>query len=188
MPASDEFWRRTSAAASLRLRPVPPPAPASVNFISIALIVSSCTKLFPILLVIWNPETLGPDDNPKPSSTSAMATFTEIAVSMVTALPMSTPPAAQLTPETMDLSPAISTAREGRHFPTPRLSALSSSVLDPLLSVMLSVTNTYLVWLNNIEALYILLDCGYLRAMMMAMGGQAARWIVERTLLNAIGL
>jgi hypothetical protein len=57
-----------------------------------------------------------------------------------------------------------------------------------MLSLLFSVTHTHLVLLNNIEALFILLDCGYVRAAAMALGGQLARWLVERLILSIVGL
>lgn len=75
-----------------------------------------------------------------------------------------------------------------RAFPTPRVASLASSLLDPLLSLVSSITNTHLVLFNNIEALYILLDCGYVRAVMLATGGHLARMVVERVGLSVVGL
>ena len=59
-------------------------------------------------------------------------------------------------------------------------------LLGSLLS--LSAVDTHLVLLSNIEALYILLGCGYLRAVALAIGGQVARWAVQRVVLGAVGL
>ncbi|EFE31880.1 uncharacterized protein ARB_01133 [Trichophyton benhamiae CBS 112371] len=50
---------RRSSTAPPQIRPIPPPALASRNAISTALLVSSCTKLFPILLVIWGTDASG---------------------------------------------------------------------------------------------------------------------------------
>jgi hypothetical protein len=44
------------------------------------------------------------------------------------------------------------------------------------------------VLLNNIEALLILLDCGYLAATGLAVAGAVARYVVERLILGAVGL
>jgi hypothetical protein len=52
----------------------------------------------------------------------------------------------------------------------------------------MGVANTHLVLLNNIEALYILIDCGYLRAVALAVAGQLARWTVERLMLGLFGI
>lgn len=59
-------------------------------------------------------------------------------------------------------------------------------VLASLLS--LGVVDTHLVLLSNIEALYILLGCGYLRAVAVAVAGQIARWAVQRVILGAVGV
>jgi hypothetical protein len=52
----------------------------------------------------------------------------------------------------------------------------------------LGATDTHLVLLSNIEALYILLGCGYLRAMALAVAGLVARWTVQRVILGAVGV
>jgi len=93
---------------------------ASPSAISTALLVSSCTKLFPILLVIWPTE-----------------------------------------------------ARESDSF-----------------GFAFRATN-YVGWavlLNNIEALLILLDCGYVVATGLAISGFVARWAVEGWFLSFVGL
>ncbi|THC97705.1 hypothetical protein EYZ11_002811 [Aspergillus tanneri] len=51
--------RRASTAPTQIIQPLPPPSPASPTAISTALLVSSCVKLFPILLVIWGPDGSG---------------------------------------------------------------------------------------------------------------------------------
>ena len=58
-------------------------------------------------------------------------------------------------------------------------------MLASLLS--LGVVDTHLV-LSNIEALYILLGCGYLRAVAVAVAGQIVRWAVQRVILGAVGV
>lgn len=96
------------------------PGHASPNAISTALLVSSCSKLFPILLVIWPTE-----------------------------------------------------ANEG----------------DPF-GFAFQASN-YVGWavlLNNIEALLILLNCGYRIATGLALAGVIARWLVESWILNLMGL
>ncbi|KAK2799500.1 hypothetical protein FQN50_008472 [Emmonsiellopsis sp. PD_5] len=180
---------RRSSTAPLRIEPIPPPSPASPSAISTALLVSSCTKLFPILLVIWSPESpdaaaaggntssaLGTTSSPSPlPATSASNLLTNTLSSAIlnsasTAQPLSSP------------SPSSTTTT------TTLATSLSSSILDPLLSLVLSITNTHLVLLNNTEALFILLDCGYIRAATLALGGQSARWVVEKMMLGAVGL
>jgi hypothetical protein len=66
---------------------------------------------------------------------------------------------------------------------------LSTFDLHSLLSFFsLGAANTHWVLLNNIEALYILLNCGYLRAVALAVAGQLARWVVETTILGLFGI
>jgi lipid intermediate transporter len=94
--------------------------PTSSSSISTALLVSSCTKLFPILLLIWPTE-----------------------------------------------------AKESDSF-----------------GFAFRATN-YVGWavlLNNIEALLILLDCGYVIATALAVSGFIARWAVETWFLSFVGL
>lgn len=67
-------------------------------------------------------------------------------------------------------------------------SAVSFHVDSILSFLSLGAANTNLVLLNNIEALYILLDCGYLRAVALAVAGQAARWGVEKLILGLFGI
>jgi lipid intermediate transporter len=101
------------------------PGLASPSAISTALLVSSCTKLFPILLVIW-PESTSDDS-------------TDIGLTQT--------------------------------FATRARSYVGWAVL-----------------LNNIEALLILLDCGYIKAGGLALAGTAARWAVEGAVLALAGL
>jgi lipid intermediate transporter len=106
-------------------KPTVGPGLASPSAISTALLVSSCTKLFPLLLVIW----------PESSSDEAMD---------------------------MGLTPSFA-----------------------------SRARSYVGWavlLNNIEALLILLDCGYVTAAGLALAGATARWTVEGAVLAIAGL
>lgn len=116
-PTSDESSEKNTAI----------PGQASPAAISTALLVSSCTKLFPILLVIW--------------------------------------PTAESNPES-----AGSAASLGGAF-----ASLSSYV-------------GWAVLLNNIEALLILLSCGYVIATGLAVVGMFARWSVESWALDVVGL
>ena len=103
------------------------PGQASPSAISTALLVSSCTKLFPILLVIW--PTADSNSESSGSSNSLGGAF----------------------------------------------SSLSSYV-------------GWAVLLNNIEALLILLNCGYAIATGLAFAGMFARWSVESWALGLVGL
>ncbi|KIY01051.1 uncharacterized protein Z520_03717 [Fonsecaea multimorphosa CBS 102226] len=110
----------TASCSTSDNRPTIATSRASPSAISTALLVSSCTKLFPILLVIWPTET-------KESDSFGFA---------------------------------------------------------------FRATN-YVGWavlLNNIEALLILLNCGYIIATGLAISGFVARWIVEGWFLSFIGL
>lgn len=106
------------------------PGHASPSAISTALLVSSCTKLFPILLVIW------PTD---PTETGLEAVGKQ-------------------------------------------------TVTKPTFS---SRARSYIGWavlVNNIEALLILLDCGYVAATGLALAGAFARWLVETTILGIVNM
>ncbi|KAK5467385.1 hypothetical protein LTS15_000357 [Exophiala xenobiotica] len=96
------------------------PGHASPSAISTALLVSSCTKLFPILLVIW---------------------------------------------------------------PTEGKQGVSSGFAFRATSYV-----GWAVLINNIEALLILLDCGYVTATGLAVSGMLARWAVEGWALSLAGL
>lgn len=104
---------------------------ASPSAISTALLVSSCSKLFPILLVIW----------PSASSDSTASEATSISGGL------------------------------GRAF----VSNASTSA-------------GWVVLLSNIEALLILLDCGYAIATSLALAGLLCRWAVENWALGLAGL
>jgi hypothetical protein len=71
------------------------------------------------------------------------------------------------------------------YLPTQYLTGLFD-LLASLLS--LGVVDAHLVLLSNIEALYILLGCGYLRSVAVAVAGQVARWAVQRVILGAVGI
>jgi len=96
------------------------PGHASPSAISTALLVSSCTKLFPILLVIWPTEGIDQD--------------------------------------------AFGFAFRASNYVG------------------------WAVLLNNIEALLILLDCGYVVATALAVAGVVSRWFVEGWVLSLVGL
>ncbi|KAM5456689.1 hypothetical protein MaudCBS49596_000930 [Microsporum audouinii] len=153
---------RRSSTAPPQIRPIPPPALASRNAISTALLVSSCTKLFPILLVIWGTDASGEGSGD---------------------------------PETPSPPPGSNGGESSLNLPLWSSQSLESvvhntlsTISQPWSSLLLSITNTHLVLLNNIEALLILLDCGYSYAIVMTLGGQLARWAVERCFLSLVGL
>lgn len=125
-PEESESMTKSPSATSpdsrpdTRIQDTVRPGNASPSAISTALLVSSCSKLFPILLVIWPTE-----------------------------------------------------AKDG----------------DPF-GFAFQATN-YVGWavlLNNIEALLILLNCGYKVAGGLALAGVVARWLVEGWVLSLVGL
>ncbi|KAF7509205.1 hypothetical protein GJ744_008265 [Endocarpon pusillum] len=121
----DQDSHHTGSTTQRYLKRKVGPRFASPSAISTALLVSSCTKLFPILLVIW------------PETTAS---------------------------ESSDIGATYSFA---------------------------SRASSYVGWavlLNNVEALLILLDCGYLKAAGLALAGTTARWVVEGALLAVAGL
>ncbi|KAL4870040.1 hypothetical protein BDV12DRAFT_69213 [Aspergillus spectabilis] len=181
--------RRASTAPVQSIQPLSPPSQASPTAISTALFVSSCAKVFPILLVIWGP--LGNVDFDSRAATSN-STFNAGSIQP------------NLAQQAGGQRPAIS----GSNAATGP-SSVSSSVLQGLVRAMpasiptsyvvdfvdlmsslftLGATDTHLVLLSNIEALYVLLGCGYLPAMALAVAGLVARWTVQRVILGAVGV
>ncbi|OJJ82340.1 sterol homeostasis protein ARV1 [Aspergillus glaucus CBS 516.65] len=196
--------RRASTAPITNVQPLPPPAPASPTAISTALLVSSCAKLFPILLVIWGPDGSG-------GNNASSETYTQNPTDIIIARQQGIPTAiATLIPApTSGLSPAISsfTSSLPGSWPMPPLpeswiaklasmvpvSAPANQYLALFLESMgsllsLGAADTHLVLLSNIEALYILLGCGYLRAVALAVAGLMARWAVQRVVLGVVGV
>ncbi|CAG8273940.1 unnamed protein product [Penicillium salamii] len=189
--------RRTSTAP-LNIQSLPPPTTASPAAISTALLVSSCAKLFPILLVIWGADGSGSlSDSPltgsirSPRQPATMPSAvhqtlfansrTKSALSAVSALAPGTAP-----PVSFRESWVAATASLLRNSgPTSYL----AGVFDLLASLLsLGVVDTHLVLLSNIVAIYILLGCGYLRAVTIAVAGQVARWAVQKVILGAVGV
>lgn len=187
--------RRASTAPAQSIRPLPPPSPASPTAISTALLVSSCAKLFPILLVIWGPDGSGSSSTPVEQDNASAGGMTH---STLTQRMLSR------------YTPTASAAAPGA---TGLVSSVSSSLLDKLVSSLawlipasvptsyltncaelvgslfsLGAADTHLGLLSNVEALYILLGCGYLRAVALAVAGLLARWMVQRVILGAVGI
>ncbi|KAL1976761.1 hypothetical protein VTN31DRAFT_3043 [Thermomyces dupontii] len=176
--------RRVYTAPAL-IQPLPPPSPPSPSAISTALVVSSCPKLFPILLVIW-----GSKDNEAPENGCSIADSLA-----ATQLHMTATTSSSTSPLTLPPSATASAV------PT-NTTTTTTGILQRLLSftklpydisclfsfLSLRAANAHLVLLNNIEALYILLDCGYLRAVALAVAGQLVRWTVEKTILMMFGI
>lgn len=188
--------RRVSTSPA-QFQPLPPPSPPSANAVSTALFVSSCPKLFPILMVIW-----GSKEVPVPEGGSSMAdspavtmlhkTFATATAAVTSAVSM---PSALAQTESVISTTGSAAASSASFFslfgnPFAFLATLTSAFnLPSLLSFLsLGTASTHLVLLNNIEALYILLDCGYLRAVALAVAGQLARWVVEKLVLGIFGI
>ncbi|OGM41251.1 protein arv1 [Aspergillus bombycis] len=185
--------RRASTAPIQSIQPLPPPTPASPTAISTALLVSSCAKLFPILLVIWGDGSGIASQTPTNSS---------VGTSRVTPGNLSQHALSGMTP-------AATTTTTGSPGIAGSPSAASSTLLESLIQMLpqsvptsylanfveltgslfsLGAADTHLVLLSNIEALYVLLGCGYLRAVTLAVAGLMARWTVQRVILGAIGV
>ncbi|KAL1885630.1 hypothetical protein Plec18167_001125 [Paecilomyces lecythidis] len=202
--------RRSSTAPTQAVQPLPPPSPASPSAISTALLVSSCAKLFPILLVIWGPEgSAEVPDTGSDETNSAAATLLQRGIEALSSPTSASSLSSSLNPQSLSAATATSASQSATSIPTaasllpsfslslstatgsgaPAFSDRVVSTFNFLLSLLsLSAADTYLVLLNNIEALFILLDCGYPRAVALAVAGQAARWTVEKALLTVVGV
>ena len=185
--------RRTPTGPVQNIEPLPPPSPASPTAISTALLVSSCAKLFPILLVIWGSDGSGStSDTYAEGSTETISPAHTILVQQALhgITPVETTAVSTPIPQRVSESALEAwAAKLVSSFPesTPKnylgeLFSLSSSLLS------LSAMDTHLVLLSNVESLYILLGCGYLRAVALAASGHAARWAVQRLVLGSVGL
>ncbi|KAJ5780282.1 Arv1 protein [Penicillium paradoxum] len=188
----------------------PPPTAASPAAISTALLVSSCAKLFPILLVIWGADGSGSLSNaPAHSPTAAQIQSPTQPATMPSTVHETLFATVRQTSSLLSAKAAISAPlsasapalAHSSSFLESWLAATASSlrtstptsyltgVFDLLASLLsLGVVDTHLVLLSNIEALYILLGCGYLRAVAVAVAGQIARWAVQKVILGAVGV
>ncbi|KAF7595873.1 sterol homeostasis protein [Aspergillus hancockii] len=183
--------RRASTAPIQSIQPLPPPSPASPTAISTALLVSSCAKLFPILLVIWGPDGSGGASDPSSANSSvgssgvAPVNISQHALKGIT-------PAATITPGSSDIvGPPSATLLESliRMMPQSVPTSYLANFVELTGSLFsLGAADTHLVLLSNIEALYVLLGCGYFRAVTLAVAGLMARWTVQRVILGAIGV
>lgn len=158
------------------------------------MLVSSCAKLFPILLVIWGPDGSGNASNVSGSNNTLLSAGSQTTIIQQTLDgkgPAATLTAAHPTASGTSSLPGSSSLLESlirimpESVPTSYLASFID-LLGPLLS--LGAADTHLVLLSNIEALYILLGCGYLRAVALAVAGLAARWTVQRVILGAVGV
>ncbi|KAJ6125728.1 Arv1 protein [Penicillium sp. IBT 18751x] len=172
--------RRASTAPPQNIRPLPPPTAASPTAISTALLVSSCAKLFPILLVIW-----GADGSGNGNLSDIQAGNTDARKDMGASKAALSSNRDSASPSFLESFLAAAESSLRPYLPTRYVTGLFG-VLASLLS--LGVVDTHLVLLSNIEALYILLGCGYLRAVAVAVAGQIARWAVQRVILGAVGV
>ncbi|KAJ6136710.1 hypothetical protein N7497_012414, partial [Penicillium chrysogenum] len=198
--------RRASTAPLQNIQPLPPPTAASPAAISTALLVSSCAKLFPILLVIWGADGSGSlSDIPAHSPSAAQIRASTQPATMSSAVHQSLFATATQTPSLISAKAAIPTpppdlarsssfleswlAATAASLRTSTPTSYLTGLFDLLASLLsLGVVDTHLVLLSNIEALYILLGSGYLRAVAVAVAGQIARWAVQRVILGAVGV
>ncbi|KAB8067554.1 Arv1-like family-domain-containing protein [Aspergillus leporis] len=182
--------RRASTAPIQSIQPLPPPSPASPTAISTALLVSSCAKLFPILLVIWGPDGSGGASDSSASSSVGSSRVIPVNISQHALNGITS--AATITPGSSDIAgPPSSTLLQSLTRMMPQ--SVPTSYLTNLVELTgslfsLGAADTHLVLLSNIEALYVLLGCGYLRAVTLAVAGLMARWTVQRVILGAIGV
>ncbi|OQD75288.1 hypothetical protein PENDEC_c007G07012 [Penicillium decumbens] len=172
--------RRASTAPPQNIRPLPPPTAASPTAISTALLVSSCAKLFPILLVIW-----GADGSGNSNLSNVQAGNIGARKDMGASKAALSSNRDSTSPSFLESFLAAAESSLRPYLPTRYVTGLFG-LLASLLS--LGVADTHLVLLSNIEALYILLGCGYLRAVAVAVTGQIARWAVQRVILGAVGV
>ncbi|KAL5336193.1 Arv1-like family-domain-containing protein [Aspergillus crustosus] len=175
--------RRASTTPIQSLQPLSRPSQASPTAISTALFVSSCAKVFPILLVIWGP--LGSiEGNSHKTATNSSSVAGSIQPNLAQAAEEHRP--------IISGSPSFSSSVLHGLVRVVPASIPTSYVVDfvDLISSLftLGATDTHLVLLSNVEALYILLGCGYLRATALAVAGLVARWTVQRVILGAVGV
>ncbi|KAF7715978.1 Uncharacterized protein PECH_004598 [Penicillium ucsense] len=172
--------QRASTAPIQNIRPLPPPTAASPTAISTALLVSSCAKLFPILLVIWGADGIhtGLTNPAAPGSMVRKGIGASKAA-------LSSARDTTASPSLLESTLASVEVSLRPYLPTQYLTGLFD-LLASLLS--LGVVDAHLVLLSNIEALYILLGCGYFRSVVVAVAGQVARWAVQKVILGAVGV
>ncbi|KAL4761958.1 sterol homeostasis protein ARV1 [Aspergillus foveolatus] len=186
--------RCASTAPMQSFQQLSPPSQASPTAISTALFVSSCAKLFPILLVIW-----GPDGRVSSSNSTSSSGYGASAVSTPQLNPAqraeggSGPVVAGSAGSGLaESSPSVSSSLlEGlsKIIPAGIPTSYVASFVDLMSSLFtLGAADMHLVLLSNIEALYILLGCGYLRATALAVAGLLARWTVQKVILGVVGV
>ncbi|BCS18051.1 sterol homeostasis protein ARV1 [Aspergillus puulaauensis] len=184
--------RRASTTPIQTAHPSPPPSQATPTAISTALFVSSCAKLFPILLVIWGPDGSGSSDSSPSSNLSPDISSTITQPNLAQrALGGMTPTISSSTGSSTGTSSVSSSLLQGlvQAMPAAIPTSYLANFVDLLSSLFtLGAADTHLVLLSNIEALYILLGCGYLRAMALAVAGLVARWSVQKVILGAVGV
>lgn len=122
--------------------PAPPKKPTP-NSITMALFVSSCMSLFPILMVVWKY-----DDASGTSTATSQSPLNSSSVAFTSGFLSS----------------------QGRGVDWVRRGV------------------SWAVAVQNLEALRILLDCGYIGAGGLVAAGGVVRWVVKSTILGAVGL
>lgn len=190
-PHQSHLRRASTSPARFQSVPSPqPPPPPSGNAVSTALFVGSCPKLFPILMVIWGSKEADVPDAGSSTADSPAVALLHKTLPTAASMSLSTPGASTLVSGVISAGDAAIS------------DSLSSSGLCNLASftsafgmpasitsfLSLGTASTHLVLLNNIEALYILLNCGYLWAVSLAISGHISRWLVEKIVLSLFGI
>ncbi|KAJ5232524.1 Arv1 protein [Penicillium chermesinum] len=186
---------RRASTAPIHIQPLPPPTAASPTAISTALLVSSCAKLFPILLVIWGTDSSGNQPAQESGTTHRGGSVLRTQLDGVEPTPVLSAKAALSSDRGSNARYSSSSLVESwvagaEALLCPYIPMSYMSWLFELLAASLSlgVVDTHLVLLSNTEALYILLGCGYMRAVAVAVAGQVARWVVQKVILGAVGV
>lgn len=190
-PHQSHLRRASTSPAQFQSVPPPqPPPPPSGNAVSTALFVGSCPKLFPILMVIWGSKEAAVPDAGSSTADSPAVALLHKTLTTAASMSLSTPGASTLVSGVISAGDAAisdSPSSSGLFNLASFTSAFGMpSSITSFLS--LGTASTHLVLLNNIEALYILLNCGYLWAASLAVSGHISRWLVEKIVLSLFGI
>ncbi|KAJ6172179.1 hypothetical protein N7470_001246, partial [Penicillium chermesinum] len=155
---------RRASTAPIHIQPLPPPTAASPTAISTALLVSSCAKLFPILLVIWGTDSSGNQPAQESGTTHRGGSVLRTQLDGVEPTPVLSAKAALSSDRGSNARYSSSSLVESwvagaEALLCPYIPMSYMSWLFELLAASLSlgVVDTHLVLLSNTEALYILL-------------------------------
>jgi lipid intermediate transporter len=152
------------------------------------LFVSSYPKLFPILLMIWGSKEGDIPDEGSSTADSPAASFLEMSMTALSSSVLPRTTSEIQATHTSSLSGSVPSAIAYASTTTGTSTFMAWLAQSGLSFVSLGAISTYLVLLNNIESLYILLNCGYLRAVAIAVLGQLARLAVEQGMLSLFGI